>query len=114
MSSPTAIYTLWPVCEEWLNDNSANWTAYYHGQATRFLTRYVKGSRLGAMPVRDIKVAHVYDLMQSIARRKALAPDGRKAEGTCARRALATASAGRLRNLPNKLCAQFGLMESFA
>jgi integrase len=73
--------TLWPVCEEWLNDNCANWTDYYHGQATRFLTRYVKGSPLGAMPVRDIKVAHVYDLLQSIAKRKALAGDERKASG---------------------------------
>jgi integrase len=73
--------TLWPVCEEWLNDNRANWTAYYHGQATRFLTRYVKCSPLGTMPVRDIKVAHIYDLLQSIAKRKALSGDERKAEG---------------------------------
>ncbi|MEM5341556.1 tyrosine-type recombinase/integrase [Paraburkholderia azotifigens] len=73
--------TLWPVCEEWLNDNCANWTDYYHGQATRFLTRYVKGSPLGTMPVRDIKVAHVYDLLQSIAKRKTLAGDERKANG---------------------------------
>ncbi|WP_121308951.1 integrase arm-type DNA-binding domain-containing protein [Paraburkholderia sp. BL17N1] len=73
--------TLWSVCGKWLNDNRANWTAYYHGQATRFLTRYVKGSSLGETPVRDITVAHVYDLMQSIAKRKALAQDERKAEG---------------------------------
>jgi integrase len=73
--------TLWPVCEEWLNDNRANWTAYYHGQATRFLTRYVKCSPLGTMSVRDIKVAHIYDLLQSIAKRKALSGDERKAEG---------------------------------
>jgi integrase len=73
--------TLWPVCEEWLDDNRQNWTAYYHGQATRFLTRYVKGSPLGTMPVRDIKVAHVYDLLQSIAKRKGLAGDERKADG---------------------------------
>ena len=73
--------TLWPVCEEWLNDNRANWTAYYHGQATRILTRYVKGSPLGTMPVRDIKVAQVYDLLQSIAKRKTVAGDERKAEG---------------------------------
>jgi hypothetical protein len=73
--------TLWPVCEEWLNDNRANWTAYYHGQATRFLTRYVKCSPLGTMPVRDIRVAHIYDLLQSIAKRKALSGDERKAEG---------------------------------
>lgn len=51
--------TLWPVCEEWLNDNCANWTDYYHGQTTRFLTRYVKGSPLGVVPLRDIKVAHL-------------------------------------------------------
>jgi hypothetical protein len=70
--------TLWPVCEKWLNDNRAKWTAYYYGQARRFLTRYVKGSPLGTMPVRDIKVAHVYDLMQSIAKRKTLAGDERK------------------------------------
>jgi integrase len=69
------------VCEEWLNDNRRNWTAYYHGQATRFLTRYVKDSQLGAMPIRDITVAHMYDLLQSIAKRKALAGDERKAEG---------------------------------
>jgi len=73
--------TLWPICEEWLNDNRAKWTSYYHGQATRFLTRYVKGSPLGTMPVRDIKVAHVYDLLQSIAKRKTLAGDERKGEG---------------------------------
>ncbi|MEX3786511.1 hypothetical protein [Paraburkholderia sp. BR14374] len=30
------------------------------------------------MPVRDIKVAHVYDLLQSIAERKTLAGDERK------------------------------------
>ncbi|MFP3566663.1 tyrosine-type recombinase/integrase [Paraburkholderia sp. SIMBA_030] len=73
--------TLWPICEEWLNDNRGNWTAYYHSQATRFLTRYVKSSPLGTMPVRDIKVAHIYDLLQSIAKRKALSGDERKAEG---------------------------------
>ncbi|MGF6261082.1 integrase [Paraburkholderia youngii] len=73
--------TLWPVCEEWLNDNRGNWTAYYHGQATRFLTRYVKNSQFGAMPIRDITVTHMYDLLQSIAKRKALAGDERKAEG---------------------------------
>ncbi|MGF6289815.1 hypothetical protein QFZ98_001648 [Paraburkholderia youngii] len=33
------------------------------------------------MLVRDIKVSHVYDLLQSIAKRKALADDERKAEG---------------------------------
>jgi hypothetical protein len=33
------------------------------------------------MPVRDIKVAHIYDLLQSIAMRKALSGDERKAEG---------------------------------
>jgi hypothetical protein len=37
-----------------------------HGQNTRILTRYVKGSQLGAMPIHDITVAHVYDLLQSI------------------------------------------------
>jgi hypothetical protein len=46
--------TLWPVCKEWLKDTRANWTDYYHGQATRFLARYVRGSPLGTMPVRDI------------------------------------------------------------
>ncbi|MGF6651702.1 integrase [Paraburkholderia youngii] len=73
--------TLWPVCEEWLEDNRGKWTPYYHAQATRFLARYVKGSPLGTMPVRDIKVSHVYDLLQSIAIRKALAVDERKKEG---------------------------------
>lgn len=73
--------TLWPVCEEWLDDNQQNWTPYYHGQATRFLTRYVKRSPLGAMPVRDITVAHVFDLLQPIAKRKTIASDERKADG---------------------------------
>ncbi len=73
--------TLWPICEEWLNDNRGNWSAYYHGQAARFLTRYVKSSPLGIMPVRDIKAAQVYDLLQSIAKRKSLARDERKAVG---------------------------------
>jgi integrase len=73
--------TLWPVCEEWLSDNRGNWTAYYHGQATRFLARYVKDSQLGGMPIRDITVAHLYDLIQSIAKRKTLSCDERKAEG---------------------------------
>ncbi|WP_118183394.1 tyrosine-type recombinase/integrase [Paraburkholderia phosphatilytica] len=73
--------TLWPVCEEWLSDNRGNWTAYYHGQATRFLARYVKDSQLGGMPIRDITVAHLYDLIQSIAKRKTLSGDERKAEG---------------------------------
>jgi integrase len=73
--------TFWPVCEEWLNDNRGNWTVYYHGQATRILTRYVKGSPLGMMPVRSIKVAHVYDLLVSVAKRKTLAGGERKAEG---------------------------------
>jgi len=85
---------LWPVCEEWLNDNRVNWTAYYHGQATRFLARYVKDSQLGAMPIRDITVAHLYDLIQSIAKRKTLSGDERKAGGVphiamaCSRRLL--------------------------
>ena len=70
-----------PECEEWLEDNRGKWTAYYHAQATRFLARYVKGSPLGTMTVRDIKVSHVYDLLQSIAKRKAPANDERKAEG---------------------------------
>jgi integrase len=33
------------------------------------------------MPVRDIKVAHIYDLLQSIAKRKARSGDERNAEG---------------------------------
>jgi integrase len=73
--------TLWPVCEEWLHDNRANWSAYYHDQATRFLTRYVKGSSIGSMPVGDIKAAQLYDLLVSIAKRKSLARDERKAAG---------------------------------
>jgi hypothetical protein len=32
------------------------------------------------MPVRDIRAAHVYDLLQSIAKRKTLLGDERKAE----------------------------------
>lgn len=67
------------MCEEWLSDSRGNWTAYYHGQATRFLARYVKDSQLGAMPIRDITVAHLYDLIQSIAKRKTLSGDERKA-----------------------------------
>jgi integrase len=73
--------TLWPICEEWLEDNQAVWTPYYHGQATRFVTRYVKDSLLGNMPVRDIKAAHIYDLLQSVAKRKTLGKSERKAEG---------------------------------
>ena len=41
----------------------------------------MKDSPLGKMPVRDIKVAHVYDLLQSIAKRKTLSGDERKAGG---------------------------------
>jgi integrase len=73
--------TLWPVCEEWLHDNRANWSAYYHDQATRFLTRYVKGSSIRTMPDRDIKTAQIYNLLVSIAKRKSLARDERKAAG---------------------------------
>ncbi|SMG61504.1 tyrosine-type recombinase/integrase [Paraburkholderia susongensis] len=62
--------TFWAVCEDWIEDNRDRWSEYYCGQAVRFLSRYVKDSPLGKMPVRDIKVAHVYDLLESIAKRK--------------------------------------------
>ncbi|KAA1003869.1 site-specific integrase [Paraburkholderia panacisoli] len=74
--------TFWAVCEDWIEDNRDRWSEDYCGQAIRFLTRYVKDSPLGKMPVRDIKVAHVYDLLQSIAKRKVIARNERKAEGT--------------------------------
>ncbi|APA88676.2 integrase arm-type DNA-binding domain-containing protein [Paraburkholderia sprentiae WSM5005] len=70
--------TFWAVCEDWIEDNRDRWSEYYCGQAIRFLSRYVKDSPLGKMPVRDIKVAHVYDLLQSIAKRKTLLGDERK------------------------------------
>jgi integrase len=73
--------TFWAVCEEWIEDNRDRWSEYYCGQAIRFLSRYVKDSPLGRMPVRDIKVAHVYDLLQSIAKRKTLSGDERKVGG---------------------------------
>ncbi|WP_408242049.1 MULTISPECIES: phage integrase central domain-containing protein [Paraburkholderia] len=41
----------------------------------------MKDSPLGNMPVRDIKVAHVYDLLQLMAKRKTLSADERKVEG---------------------------------
>jgi integrase len=73
--------TFWAVCEEWIEDNRDRWSEYYCGQAIRFLSRYVKDSPLGNMPVRDIKVAHVYDLLQSISKRKVLSGDERKLGG---------------------------------
>jgi integrase len=73
--------TFWAVCEEWIEDNRDGWSEYHHGQAIRFLSRYVKDSPLGKMPVRDIKVAHIYNLMQSIAKRKTLSGDERKVSG---------------------------------
>jgi hypothetical protein len=73
--------TFWSVCEDWIEENRDRWSEYYCGQAIRFLSRYVKDSPLGKMPARDIKVAHVYDLLQSIAKRKSLSGDERKAGG---------------------------------
>jgi integrase len=73
--------TFWAICEDWIEDNRDRWSEYYCGQAIRFLSRYVKDSPLGKMPVRDIKVAHVYDLLQSIAKRKTLSGDERKPGG---------------------------------
>lgn len=73
--------TFWAVCEDWIEDNRDRWSEYYCRQAIRFLSRYVKDSPLGKMPVRDIKVAHVYDLLRSIAKRKTLSGDERKAGG---------------------------------
>lgn len=69
--------TFWAVCEDWIEDNRDRWSEYYCGQAIRFLSRYVRDSPLGKMPVRDIKVVHVYDLLQSIAKRKTLSGDER-------------------------------------
>ena len=68
------------VCEDWIEDNRDRRSKYYCGQAIRFLSRYVKDSPLGKMPVRDIKVAHVYELLQTIATRKTLSGDERKYE----------------------------------
>lgn len=73
--------TFWAVCDEWIEDNRDTWSEYYCGQAVRFLSRYVKDSPLGKMPVREIKVAHIYDLLQSIAKRKTLSGDERKTGG---------------------------------
>jgi integrase len=73
--------TFWAACDEWIDDNRDRWSEYYCGQAERFLSRYVKDSPLGKMPVRDIKVAHIYDLLQSIAKRKTVSGDERKPGG---------------------------------
>lgn len=62
--------TLWPVVVEWLADTAKQrkWSDYYRLQAERFLTKYVKDG-LGAMPVHEIEVDHVYKLLKSVANR---------------------------------------------
>lgn len=62
--------TLWPVVLEWLADaaKQRKWSDYYRLQAERFLTKYVKDG-LGAMPVAEIEVDHVYKLLKSVASR---------------------------------------------
>jgi integrase len=63
--------TLWPVALEWLDERRKDWSEYYHGQAVRFLTKYVKPG-LGQMPVREIRVPDVRALLKSIADRENL------------------------------------------
>lgn len=62
--------TLWPVVLEWLVDTAKQkkWSEYYRLQAERFLTKYVKDG-IGAMPVHEIEVDHVYKLLKSVASR---------------------------------------------
>ncbi|MFM0272378.1 integrase arm-type DNA-binding domain-containing protein [Paraburkholderia aspalathi] len=65
------VNTLWPVVLEWLDERRKEWSEYYHWQAVRFLTKYVKPG-LGQMPVREITVPDVRALLKSIADREKL------------------------------------------
>lgn len=63
--------TLWPVAIKWLAQRAKlkKWSAYYEAQAGRFLRRYVENG-IGKMPIRNIGVSEIYELLSSIASRE--------------------------------------------
>ncbi|MDB5789957.1 tyrosine-type recombinase/integrase [Caballeronia mineralivorans] len=73
--------TLWLNCAAWLEDNKSKWSEYYGVQAERLLTRYVKETELGGMPIKSVTPGHIYRLLQSIAKRKKRENEERKAGG---------------------------------
>lgn len=57
--------TLWPVVLEWLDERKGEWSAYYYGQAERFLKLHVEKG-LGKKPIREITVPDIRAVLKSI------------------------------------------------
>ena len=73
--------TFWSVAEEWISANKIKWSPRYLKQVETYMHRYVRDAGFGKRPIRQITLAEIYELVNSVAIRSVLNSGERKAAG---------------------------------
>lgn len=73
--------TFWAISEEWILTNKTKWSPYYLKQIESGMSRYIRDTSFGMLPIRAVTTPQMYKLISSVANRTERTGLERKATG---------------------------------
>lgn len=61
--------TFWGIAEEWMEHKKSSWSPSYAKQVELTVSRYIKGGKIGQLPIKQITAADIFELITGVAKR---------------------------------------------